>query len=161
MRKILLVLLFFGLLNELKAQGIVTFKENIFNNNRFKIDGQAATAAEVAKLMANFESSQRNFVEGHKQMRIGSGVMILGTGILLGGLINFGVSNGTQDDLNTYILLTGIGAGVGVIGGGIRGKGKKRVETAVSEYNYLKGRGDINQFSFQVSPGKFGLVLNF
>jgi len=99
MRKILLVLLFFGLLNELKAQGIVTFKENIFNNNRFKIDGQAATAAEVAKLMANFESSQRNFVEGISRLRIGSGVMILGTGILLGGLINFGVSNGTQDDL--------------------------------------------------------------
>jgi hypothetical protein len=149
------------MLFELKAQGTVTFKENIFNNNRFKIDGQEAKADEVARLMSNFESSQKNFVEGHKQMRVGSGILILGAGALLGGLINFGVSNGTQDDVNTYILITSLGMGTGVIGGAIRRKGKKRVETAVSEYNYLKGRGDINQLSFQVSPGKFGLRFNF
>lgn len=161
MRTHILTLFFLGFSYVSIAQGIVTFKENIFNNNRFKIDGQEAKASEVAKLMTNFESSQKNFVEGHKQMRIGSGVMILGVGVILGGLINFGVSNGTQDDLNTYILISGIGTGTGIIGGAIRRKGKKRVETAVSEYNYLKGRGDINQLSFQVSPGKLGLVLNF
>jgi|GEM_PF-1077259 hypothetical protein len=161
MPKIFLLLLFFGMLIELKAQGIVTFKENIFNNNRFKIDGQEAKADEVARLMANFESSQKNFVEGQKQMRIGSGILILGTGVLLAGLINFGVSNGTQDDVNTYILITSLGVGTGVIGREIRKKGKNRVETAVSEYNYLNSRTDINQLSFQVSPAKFGLRFNF
>jgi hypothetical protein len=161
MRKIFYLLLFFGMLNELKAQGTVTFKENIFNNNRFKIDGQEAKAPEVARLMANFESSQKNFVEGHKQMRIGSGILILATGVGVAGLIDYLNSNGTQEDVNTYLLISGIGMGTGIIGGAIRGKGKKRVETGISEYNYLKDRSDLNQVSLQVSPGKFGLVFNF
>lgn len=161
MRKIFLLLLFFGILSELKAQGTVTFKENIFNNNRFKIDGQKAKADEVARLMSNFESSQKNFVEGHKQMRIGSGILILASGVGAAGLINYLNSNGTQEDLNTYILITGIGIGTGILGGAIRGKGKKRVETSVSEYNYLKGRADLNQISLRVTKGKLGLVFNF
>lgn len=161
MRKIFLLLLFFGMLTELKAQGTVTFKENIFNNNRFKIDGREAKAPEIARLMSNFESSQKNFVEGHKQMRIGSVILILGAGAILGGLINYGASNGTQDDLNSYILITSLGMGTGVIGGAIRRKGKKRVETSVSEYNYLNGRSDLSHLKLQVYPGKLGLVLNF
>ncbi len=161
MRKIFYLLLFFGMLNELKAQGTVTLKENIFNNNRFKIDGQEAKAPEVARLMANFESSQKNFMEGHKQMRIGSGILILATGVGVAGLIDYLNSNGTQEDVNTYLLISGIGMGTGIIGGAIRGKGKKRVETGISEYNYLKDRSDLNQVSLQVSPAKFGLVFNF
>lgn len=161
MRIIIFTLVFFGIVMASKAQGIVTFKENIFNNNRFKIDGQEAKAPEVARLMANFESSQKNFMEGHKQMRIGSGILILATGVGVAGLINYLNSNGTQEDVNTYLLISGIGMGTGIIGSAIRGKGKKRVETGVSEYNYLKDRSDLNQVSLEVSPGKLGLVFNF
>jgi len=41
----------------------------------------------------------------------------------------------------------------------VKGKKACRKTSSKVEYNYLKGRGDINQFSFQVSPGKLGLVL--
>ncbi|MFT4856237.1 MAG: hypothetical protein ACI9UV_002177 [Algoriphagus sp.] len=161
MRKIFYLFLIFGMLNELKAQGTVTFKENIFNNNRFKIDGQEAKAPEVARLMANFESSQKNFVEGHKQMRIGSGLKIVGIGVLVGALVNYGLSGFTPDGVSTFFLISTAGAGVGTIGLAIRNKGKSRVETAVAEYNYLKDRGNYNEVSLRAAPGKIGLVFNF
>lgn len=143
------------------AQSTVTFRENFFNNNRFKIDGQEAKAPEVARAMANFEASQKNFVEGHKQMRIGSGLLVIGGGVIVGALINFGLSDFTQDDVRTYFLISLSGMAVGAIGAPIRRKGKQRVETAVSEYNYQKTRGDLNQISVQFSSGKIGLVYNF
>ena len=161
MPKIFLLLLFFGTLIELKAQGIVTFKENIFNNNRFKIDGQEAKADEVARLMANFESSQKNFVEGHKQMGIGSGTMILGVALLAAGSINFVNFNGSREDLNTYILLNGLGLATVFIGRAIRKKGKRRVESSVGEYNLLNERSDKSTVSFQITKGKLGLRYSF
>lgn len=161
MRNILFLLLFFGMPDESKAQGTVTFKENIFNNNRFKIDGLEAKAPEVARLMSNFESSQKNFVEGHKQMRIGSGIMILATGALVGSLINYGFSNGTQADVDTFILFSAIGGGTLAIGTAIRGKGKNRVEKSVSEYNYLKESVLKNSMNVAVNSGRIGLVFIF
>lgn len=161
MRNILFLLLFFGMPDEPKAQGTVTFKENIFNNNRFKIDGREAKAPEIARLMSNFESSQKNFVEGHKQMRIGSGSMILGIVLLTAGSINFINSNGTQKDVNTYALVTGLGVGTGILGRAIRMKGKRRVETGVSEYNLLKERSKKSTVSFQITPSKLGLRYSF
>lgn len=161
MRILILTLFFLGFTAALKAQGTVTFKENIFNNNRFKIDGQEAKAPEVARLMSNFESSQKNFVEGHKQMRIGSWLMILGTATLAGSLINFGLSNGTQADVDTYILISAIGGGTGLVGGAIRKKGKKRVETSVSEYNFLKEKALEKAINLSVIQGRIGLVYTF
>jgi hypothetical protein len=161
MRKVFYLFLFFGMLNELKAQGTVTFKENIFNNNRFKIDGIDADAKAVAKLMTSFESSQKNFLEGHKQMRIGSGLKILGIGVMLGAYVNYGLSGFTPDGVRTFFLISTAGAGVGIIGLVIRNKGKSRVETAVAEYNYLKDRGNYNEVGLRASPGKIGLVFNF
>ena len=161
MKKILSLCLFSLLFFPLCAQQTVTFQENFFNNNKFKIDRVDANAEEVAVLMENFESTQRNFWEGHKQMRIGSGLRILGMGILVGAFVNYGVSGFTQDGLNTYLILSVAGAGVGTIGGAIRRKGKSRVETSIAEYNYLKDRSIYNGVSFQVAPGKIGLVFNF
>lgn len=161
MKATLLLCLLFFVFSPILAQQNVTFQENFFNNNRFKIDGVDADAEEVAKLMSSFESSQKNFVEGHKQMKIGSGLRILGMGILVGAFVNYGVSGFTQDGLDTYFLISLSGMAVGAIGTPIRRKGKQRVETAVSEYNYLKERGDLNQLSLQVSSGKIGLVFNF
>ena len=161
MKRILCLCLFSLLLFPLCAQQTVTFQENFFNNNRFKIDGVDAEAEEVAKLMSSFELSQKNFVEGHKQMKIGSGLRILGMGILVGAFVNYGVSGFTQDGLNTYLILSIAGAGVGTVGGAIRRKGKSRVETSVAEYNYLKDRSNYNEISLRVAPGKIGLVFNF
>ncbi|WP_075350118.1 hypothetical protein [Algoriphagus marinus] len=161
MRILILTLFFLGFSNVLIAQGTVTFQENFFNNNRFKIDGIESKPNDVARVMANFESSQKDFLEGHKQMRIGSGLRILGIGVLVGALVNYGLSDFTQDDTRTYFLISLSGMGVGTVGSAIRSKGKSRVETAVSEYNYLKDRGNYKEVSFQAAPGKVGLVFNF
>ena len=143
------------------AQGTVTFRENIFNNNRYQIDGAVATPEDVARLMTNFESSQKNFVEGNKQMKIGSGLRILGFGAILGALVNYGLSGFTPDGVRSYFLISLSGMGVGTVGSAIRSKGKTRVETAVSEYNYLKARGNYKEVSLRAAPGKVGLVFNF
>jgi len=161
MRILILTLFFLGFTAALKAQGTVTFQENFFNNNRFKIDGVDADAKAVAKFMTSFESSQKNFLEGHKQMRIGSGLKILGIGVMLGAYVNYGLSGFTPDGVSTFFLISTAGAGVGIIGLVIRNKGKSRVETAVAEYNYLKDRGNYNEVSLRAAPGKIGLVFNF
>jgi len=161
MRILILTLFFLGFTAALKAQGTVTFQENFFNNNRFKIDGVDADAKAVAKFMTSFESSQKNFLEGHKQMRIGSELKIVGIGVLAGALVNYGLSDFTQDDVRTYFLISLSGMGVGTVGSAIRRKGKSRVETAVAEYNYLKDRGNYNEVSLRAAPGKIGLVFNF
>lgn len=161
MRILILTLFFLGFSNVLIAQGTVTFQENFFNNNRFKIDGIESKPNDVARVMANFESSQKDFLEGHKQMKIGSGLRILGIGVLVGALVNYGLSDFTQDDTRTYFLISLSGMGVGTVGSAIRSKGKTRVETAVSEYNYLKDRGNYKEVSLRAAPGKIGLVFNF
>ncbi|MHA7129668.1 hypothetical protein [Algoriphagus namhaensis] len=161
MKITLLLCLLFLVCFPMLAQQKVTFQENFFNNNRFKIDGVDADAEEVAQAMSSFESSQKNFIEGHKQMKIGSGLRILGIGVLVGALVNYGLSDFTQDDTRTYFLISLSGMGVGTVGGALRRKGKSRVETSVAEYNYLKDRSNYNEISLRAGPGKIGLVFNF
>ncbi|MFC3879534.1 hypothetical protein ACFOSV_05085 [Algoriphagus namhaensis] len=161
MKRFVFLCLLFMVFSPILAQQNVTFQENFFNNNRFKIDGVDADAEEVAHVMSSFELSQKNFIEGHKQMKIGSGLNILGMGILVGAFVTYGVSGFTQEGLSTYLILSIAGAGVGTVGGAIRRKGKSRVETSVAEYNYLIDRSNYNEISLQVAPDKFGLVFNF
>ena len=85
----------------------------------------------------------------------------MGFGAILGALVNYGLSDFTQGDTRTYFLISLSGMGVGTVGSAIRSKGKTRVETAVSEYNYLKARGNFKEVSLRAAPGKLGLVFNF
>ncbi len=146
-----------------KAQGIVTFQENFFNNNRFKVDGKEAEAPDVARLMANFETTQKNFVAGHKQMRIGSVMRILSVAGLATGLV-YGLTNDNDPNvLETYFWISLPSAALGIIGNPIRQKGKQRVETSISEYNYLNSQREIyaNQVSLQIKSGGLSLVFKF
>lgn len=163
MRILLFTFIFLGFALTLNAQGTVTFQENFFNNNRYKIDSREVKPDEVALLMVKFENSQKEFVEGVKQMRIGSGLRILSLAGLAGGLI-YGLTNANDPNaLETYFLISIPSAVMGVIGNGIRQRGKQRVETGIAEYNFMKGQELIypKQLSLQVKSGRLGLVYKF
>lgn len=163
MRRLLFTSVFIVFSLALKAQGTVTFQENFFNNNKFKIDGKEAKADEVAQLMEDFEETQKNFWEGHKQMRIGSGLRILSVvGIATGLIYGLNQSN-NPNALETYLLISVPSAGLGLIGNGIRQRGKDRVETSVGEYNFLKEEQLIyfKQVSVQLKSGGLGMVYKF
>lgn len=163
MRILLFTFIFLGFEFTLKAQGTVTFQENFFNNNRYKIDGREAKSDEVAVLMVKFENSQKEFVEGVKQMKIGSELRILSVAGLASGLI-YGLTNSNDPNaLETYFLISIPSAVMGVIGNGIRQRGKQRVETGIAEYNFMKEQVLIypKQLSLQVMQGGLGLVYKF
>lgn len=161
MRKVFYLFLFFGMLSELKAQGTVTFQENIFNNNSYKIDGREANREEVALLMTDYESSLKDFVEGNKQMRIGSWLGLIGTAGIIGGFVYFAKEDFLQNALDNYLIISVSGAAILFISRPIRMKGKQRVETSVSEYNYLKERNLDKTINLSFNQGKIGLVYTF
>ncbi|GAB2476341.1 hypothetical protein [Algoriphagus taiwanensis] len=119
-----------------QGQNPIQIRENFFNNPKFFSRGQELSSAQVSEMLVPFAQEKRDFDEGIKQMKTGSGLKIVSFATLAVGL---GVLFANADDPYAWripLITSFASVGLGFTGFSLRKKGYNRINSSIYRYNY-------------------------
>lgn len=122
---------------------IITFRENIFNQPVYYINGVKSNAKEVRAYLEIQPGDAQDFGIANSKRIGGAALKYTGLAVTTGSLVYLFTNQLQPNDFNTFFFVSFGGGIVGSIGASMEANAKRRIAGTIDKYNFIISRDEL------------------
>jgi hypothetical protein len=122
---------------------IITFRENLFNQPVYYVNGVKANAGEVRAYLEIQPGDAQDFAVDNTKRMAGAALRYTGLAMTTGSLIYLFTNDLQPSNFNTFFLVSFGGGIVRGIGASMEANAKRRIAGTIDKYNFIISRDEL------------------
>lgn len=122
---------------------IITFRENLFNQTVYYVNGVKSTTKEVRAYLEIQPGDAQDFAADNTKRMAGVALRYTGLAMTTGSLIYLFTNDLQPSNFNTFFLVSFGGGIVGSIGASMEANAKRRIAGTIDKYNFIISRDQL------------------
>ncbi|WP_051069645.1 hypothetical protein [Mariniradius saccharolyticus] len=122
---------------------IITFRENLFNQPVYYVNGVKANAGEVRAYLEIQPGDAQDFAADNSKRVGGAALRYVGLAVTTGSLVYLFTNQLQPNNFSTFFWVSFGGGIVGSIGASMEANAKRRIAGTIDKYNYIISRDQL------------------